>query len=314
MLLMPLMLLLSASSSTAWEALPALPEPNGGGVYGVLNSKIVVLGGTHWEGGIKNWLTAAHEFDPATRQWRTLPGGLQSPVAYGLALQSASSFGFVGGTDGKHSLKVLGSMEKEAVHLHPMPALPATLVLAAGGQVGRRIILTGGTDDPANIAGITRSTWAVENGEVKALAHYPGKPFAVGASAVMDDELFIFGGMNYDTASQAPVNASAAYAFLPSNNTWRALAPLQKANRGLAAVALDDQHIYLAGGFTDAFTADAVIYETKANVYKPSQPLPYAAMVALVKCGDYIYCVGGEDKMKSRTDKFYRIPVKALLP
>jgi hypothetical protein len=78
-------------------------------------------------------------------------------------------------------------------------------------------------------------------------------------------------------------------------------------------VALDERHIYLAGGYRDDFTADAVIYDVKTDSYRKAKPLPYAAMVALVKCEGFVYCIGGEDKMKSRSDKFFRIPVSELL-
>jgi hypothetical protein len=84
-------------------------------------------------------------------------------------------------------------------------------------------------------------------------------------------------------------------------------------NRGLTAIALDDQHIYLAGGYTDDFTADAFIYDVKSNTYSKSKALPYAAMVSLVKLDGFVYCLGGEDKKQSRTDKFFRIPVVELL-
>jgi hypothetical protein len=36
-------------------------------------------------------------------------------------------------------------------------------------------------------------------------------------------------------------------------------------------------------------------------------------MVGLVKLDGFVYCLGGEDKKQSRTDKFFRIPVAALL-
>jgi hypothetical protein len=36
-------------------------------------------------------------------------------------------------------------------------------------------------------------------------------------------------------------------------------------------------------------------------------------MVGLVKLGEFVYCLGGEDQMKHRTDKFFRIPVAELL-
>lgn len=310
-----LVLLACAAPAAEWQPLPPLPEPNGGFLSGVRNGRIVIIGGTNWEGGKKNWLRAIHEFDPAAGKWTKLRE-LSNPVAYGSNLQNATTFAYLGGTDGTQSLKALSVIEGEKTSVQ-LSALPASVILAAGGTVNGKHVLVGGTDDAANIAGVQRSAHVVEwikgNWQVTNLADYPGKPFAVAASAVVGSELFIFGGMNYDSAAKAPSNSVEAYAFSLEKNTWRKLQPLAVPNRGLTAVTLDDQHIYLAGGYTDDFTADAFIYDVKSNTYTNAKPLPYAAMVALVKLDDYVYCLGGEDKKQSRTDKFFRIPVAELL-
>lgn len=304
-----------AAHAADWQPLPPLPEPNGGFLSGVGNGKIVIIGGTNWEGGKKNWLRAIHSFDPATGKWTKLRE-LSSPVAYGTNLQNATTFAHLGGTDSTQSLKTLSVIEGEKSSVQ-LSALPASVILAAGGTVNGKHVLVGGTDDAANIAGVQRSVHAVEwikgSWQVTKLTDYPGKPFAFAASAVVGPELFIFGGMNYDSAAKAPSNSVEAYAFSPAKNTWRKLQPLAAPNRGLTAVTLDDQHIYLAGGYTTDFTADAFIYDVKSNTYAKAKPLPYAAMVALVKLDDYIYCLGGEDKQKSRTDKFFRISAAELL-
>lgn len=304
-----------AAHAADWQPLPPLPEPNGGFLSGVRNGKIVIIGGTNWEGGKKNWLSAIHEFDPAAGKWTKLRE-LSSPVAYGTNLQTDTTFAYLGGADGTQSLKALSVTEGEKTSVQ-LPALPASVILAAGGTVNGKHVLLGGTDDAANIAGVQCSAHAVEwiNGswQVTKLADYPGKPFAVAASAVAGSELFIFGGMNYDSAAKAPSNSVEAYAFSPAKNTWRKLQPLAVATRGLTAVTLDDQYIYLAGGYTTDFTADAFIYDVKSNTYTKAKPLPYAAMVGLIKLDSFIYCLGGEDKQKSRTDKFFRIPVAELL-
>jgi N-acetylneuraminic acid mutarotase len=307
-------LLACSAHAAGWEPLPPLPESNGGFMSGVRNGKIVISGGTNWEGGKKNWLNAIHEYDPAAGKWTKLRE-LSSPVAYGTNFQNDAAFAYLGGTDGKQSLKALSVIEGEKTSVQ-LPALPASVVLAAGGTVDGKHVLVGGTDDAANIAGVQRSVHAVEwiNGhcQVIKLADYPGKAFAVAASAVVGSELFIFGGMNYDSSTKAPANAVEAYAFAPAKNAWRKLHPLAVANRGMTAVTLDDHRIYLAGGYTDDFTADAVIYDLKSDSYTKAKALPYAAMVGLIKLDGFVYCLGGEDKKQSRTDKFFRIPVAAL--
>jgi len=279
-----------------WEQLPPLPEPNGGFVCGCRDGKIVVMGGTNWTGGKKNWLKKVHEFDPVQKTWHAGPERTE-PVAYAVVFQQEASFVTGGGYNGTKNLDA-GRLKHR--------------VLSAGGLVNGAMILAGGTDDPANLAGVSKETWRLSKGHIRK-ADYPGKPFATAASAVVGNELFVFGGMNYDAEAKLPVNTAEAYAFSPEKNVWRKLTPLAAPTRGLTAVTLDENHIYIAGGYREDFTAEAVIYDVKADSYRKAIPLPYAAMVGLVKMGDHVYCLGGEDKKQSRTDKFFRIPVTELL-
>lgn len=334
------MALLACSVHAAdWVPLPPMPEPNGGFMCGAVAGKIVVVGGTNWEGGKKHWLKAVRVFDPSSQKWSSA-NELESKVAYAPVFHGSDSFAFLGGYDGGGPSGAFALVSSgDAVDLRTDFELPKSVVLAAGGAVGDLLIVSGGTNDPANLTGLTRDTYSFQWGKVSrsfALLHiraaelgrsplrssggfhisrmadYPGKPFAVAASAVAGAELFVFGGMNYDAAAAAPVNSTEGYAFSPAKNTWRKLQSLAVAVRGMTAVALDDQHIYLAGGYTEDFTADAFIYDVKSDSYAQAKALPYAAMVGLVKLDGFVYCLGGEDMKQSRTDKFFRIPVDAL--
>jgi N-acetylneuraminic acid mutarotase len=299
-----------STAHAEWEELPPLPEPNGGFIGGHHDGKIVIAGGTNWEGGKKNWLSGVYTFDVTDRRW-TKRHDLPSPIAYGLGFSHSSDLLLLGGSDGKQTLKMIG--QATAGKFSPEPQLPSTLVLLSGGLIGEKMVFVGGTDDAANLAGVTQAAYSLERGGLTRLADYPGKPFATAGSAVVGDELLLFGGMNYDAEAKLPVNTAEAYAFSPEKNVWRKLTSLAAPTRGLTAVTLDENHIYIAGGYREAFTAEAVIYDVKADSYRKAFPLPYAAMVGLVRMGDHVYCLGGEDKKQSRTDKFFRIPVVELL-
>ena len=293
-----------------WEQLPPLPEPNGGFLGGHHGGQIVIVGGTNWEGGKKNWLSGVYTFAPDRRAW-TRQHDMPSPMAYGLGFSHVSDLLLLGGSDGKQTLKIIG--HAKAGKMTPQEELPSTMVLLSGGLIGERMLFVGGTDDAANLAGVTQAAYSLEKCGLTRLADYPGKPFATAASTVVGEELLVFGGMNYDEVNQAAVNTAEAYAFSPEKNVWRKLKPLAAPTRGLTAVTLDENHIYIAGGYREDFTAEAVIYEVKADSYRKAPALPYAAMVGLVKMGEHVYCLGGEDKKQSRTDKFFRLPVAELL-
>ncbi len=312
-----LSLALISTAQAEWETLPSLPEPNGGAFCGAAGGRIVVVGGTNWEGGTKNWLRSVHAFDPASRKWSALPGLSEGPAAYGVTFPQEASFQFLGGSDGKQSVKTIATVDATGVMLQQVPELPSPIVLAAGGVVDASLIIAGGTDDAANVSGVSRSTHSIaESGRkwrVRPMAEFPGKAFMSAGSAATGGELLVFGGLNWNANSKAIENTTASHAFSPAKNAWRQLKPLMVANRGLGAVALDERHIYLAGGYVEDFTADAVIYDVKTDSYRKAKSLPYAAMVSLVKHNGFVYCLGGEDKKQSRTDKFFRIAVAELL-
>jgi hypothetical protein len=157
-------LLACAAHAADWEPLPPLPEPNGGFILGVQNEKVVIVGGTNWEGGKKHWLSAIHAFDPAAGRWTKL-SDIGSPVAYATTLQEGAAFAYLGGTNGEQSLKALVVIAGEATSRQlncasfAMPSLPASLVLAAGGHVAGRYVIAGGTDNAANIVGVQCMPW-----------------------------------------------------------------------------------------------------------------------------------------------------------
>ena len=80
---------------------------------------------------------------------------------------------------------------------------------------------------------------------------------------------------------------------------------------------LDNHRILIAGGYggdSRDFLAVAYIYDTRQDSYTKTMDLPIAGMVGLVRAGDYVYCVGGEDKSpQHRTALCARVKVTELL-
>ena len=231
----------------------------------------------------------------------------------------SNSVAMLGGSDGKRPVKAMAIVDSIKTVLIPAPGLPDTVVVSVGGIIGDQFIIVGGTNDAANLAGLTNHAFVFDlakRTDVAPLPDYPGKPFGTAASAVIGSELFIFGGANWNEAGKTVVNSADAFAFNATTQQWRALKPYPFAARGVTAVALDDHRIYLAGGFTDPerFLSEAFIYDVLTNAYTKATPLPYAATLSLVLQDGFVYCLGGEDQKKHRTDAFWRIPVKELLP
>jgi N-acetylneuraminic acid mutarotase len=316
-------LLLAANSLMAeWEKLPPLPEPVGGFACGADNGGITVLGGTNWKNGEKQWLQSISHFDPKTKRWAVI-GKLTEPVSYGVCGIRRSSDGreqfiVLGGSAGKVQVKALTIVDTVKTVLQPAPSLPEKLVLCAGGVIGDAFIMAGGTDDAANVAGFTSRAFAFDltKRSITALPDYPGKPFGIAASAVAGGEILVFGGANWDQATKAVTNTAESYSFSLENKKWRKLKPYPLAVRAPTAVALDEHRVYIAGGYggePGAFLSVAYTYDTRTDAYTKATPLPYAATLGLVVLDGFVYCLGGEDMMKHRTDEVWRVSVEELL-
>ena len=318
----PILLLLVATRCFAgWEKLPSLPEENGGFAIAADNAGITIVGGTKWENDTKQWLRSISRFDFKTQHWEII-AKLDEPVAYGLCDTTYAVDGrlqtsvMLGGSNGKRAMKTMAIIDTIKTVLMPASALPDTIVVSAGGRIGDQFIIVGGSDDAANLAGFTKHAYAFDltKRTLTSLPDFPGRSFGIAAHAVIGSELFIFGGANWNDADKSVINTADANAFNSPTQQWRRLKPYPFAARGVTALALDEHRIYLAGGFTEPerFLSEAFIYDVRTDTYTKAAPLPYAATVSLVLHDGFVYCLGGEDRKKHRTDACWRISVRQL--
>jgi hypothetical protein len=156
----------------------------------------------------------------------------------------------------------------------------------------------------------------LENGQVEPLPDYPAGGIMLPAVARCGDEIFVFGGANYDPVGRRVVNTADAYAYSIKQMTWRRLAPLPHARRGIVACRLDDETILLGGGYgsvtdqpEEGFASDAMLYRVREDRYVPVADLPYGAVgQALLNHRGMLYILGGEDRMRHRSSAFYQRP------
>ncbi|MFA6543309.1 MAG: hypothetical protein WCS99_02715 [Limisphaerales bacterium] len=303
--------------AASWESLPPLPEPNGGCMAGCAGGKIVVAGGTNWRDGVKRWLDTVWLFDPAINQWRTGPA-LPHPLAYAAFASDGARLYFAGGADGRQGRKETYAIDEHFKLTHHGD-LPQPVVFGGGAIRDGRLNLLGGTPDPDDWSKVTANLQAVNlaDGKSSPLPPLSGLSHGIGipAVAVAGGVLYTFTGAWLDPANQQVHNLSDAFAHNGTGNSWRRLAPYPKSARGVSAVALDERHIYLAGGYgtdEEGFLTTAFVYDVRKNQYQPATPLPFAACTCLVECGGFVYALGGEDKKKHRTAACFRIRISDL--
>jgi hypothetical protein len=302
-------------TQAGWEPIPALPQPNGGFALGVLGRSIVVVGGCNWQEGRKNWLDVIWAFDPSTQKWEQR-GKLPHPLAYAVASEWRGDLIIAGGTDGTSPQKDVWRLNRS---LQPtrIAGLNKDRVLAVGGVLDDRLLILGGGADLATFSTFNKDgeQMHLKHPQVSGLRSPGDGALGLAASLSLGGRWFIFGGLTPAQTNDI-ANVSTAWAFDPAKALWRSLHPYPFAVRGAFAVSLDDHHILIGGGYggpADDFTAAAFIYNTERDAYTSTTDLPTAGLVGLVRAGDFVYCLGGEDKPRHRTDACFRIARAALL-
>jgi len=310
-------LLYTTVASAAWERLAPLPVPNGGFIGTVNGDRIIAAGGVTWQGDAKIWLSGIWSYDPARNAWNEI-GNLPAPLAYSVSGFAGATVWFAGGSSGESTQRSLWRIDPGQPPRVVAP-IDAALVYAAGGLIGTTLYAAGGTDDQAAIERITNRFVGIDvrSGQTTRLPDYPEASLTTGTAAVVGGKLYVFGGARWDPVAKTVVNHASAHVFSPDTNRWERLPPLPHPGRGFNAVALDDRHILVAGGYRNdevEFVVDAFIFDTRSRVFTSTKPLPYAAMVTLIRSGEFLYCLGGEDRKRHRTDAAFRIRWQELLP
>jgi N-acetylneuraminic acid mutarotase len=307
-----LLLVMLHAEAAEWERIASLPEPNAGFVCGAIGGEIAIIGGTNWEGGTKRWLKAVHVYSPAANMWRTVRP-LEAPCAYAGSGVTDAKLVFAGGSSGETTHDRLYTFNANFIATEL--TIQRGAVYAAGAVIANELFVAGGAAAQDQLSALSNAAMAIDlrTGQMRELAPVPGPGLGISASAACGGKLYVFGGARWDADAGEARNLSTASVYDPHSDEWRQLPTLPRANRGLTAVALDDHRILIGGGYADeAFTDEAFLFDTSSPAYVRSIPLPYPAMVALVICGEHLYCLGGEDEKKHRTAACYRIPLSAF--
>ena len=140
--------------AAGWEQRAPLPVPNGGFVAAALGGRIVIAGGTTWDGDTKRWLNQVWSYDPATDRWSEA-GRLPAALAYPASAQVGDTLWWAGGSGGETTHRALWTLGGD---LAPrlVSRLTEGFVYAAAATVGLELHVVGGTDDQAALDRVSR--------------------------------------------------------------------------------------------------------------------------------------------------------------
>ena len=184
--------------------------------------------------------------------------------------------------------------------------------------------MVGGTDDFRKLERATDRFFSLDitSGLIRELPPIPGGPRILPAVAALDGEVIALTGARVGAGTVDVENLTEAWRFSTVSETWSAIADYPFPVRGLIACALTPRYVLLAGGFRtsmvaqmpSAFTDTCFLYDAKDDRHLALPPLPYSAMLGgLIRHGEFIYIIGGEDRPRHRTGLVYRTTISKLI-
>ena len=294
-----------------WRDRSPMPEGISGAGTALFFDSLVVAGGTTWRNQVKHWLTTTLVYNPRTHAWTDGPS-LPEPLAYGAFLRKDRSLELLGGMNDRGLSRNCWRLDAGSAKWAACGQLPGGTLLGSAAELDGAAYLVGGCDDMDLHVCTAKVLRRDFSGMWQVIAEVPGSPIAMAASAVAGRQIYLFGGCS--RSADGVHNRDEALRFDPATQRWTTLRSLPTAARGVTALALNDRHILLAGGYTNAtpgFSDATYVYDTDKDRYTriTSFPLPVMGL-ALVRRDKKIWALGGEDKAHHRSARFF----EATLP
>ncbi len=302
----------AGTTRIAWHHDTPTPEPRAGYGVGVLGGRLILIGGTFWEGNKGNWTkkvftAATHAFHPFAHVWEKLP---DAPVTLGYpaSAQVGDEIYVLGGVqDGRPSRNVLAlRQEKGGFAWRKATPLPENRVFGSAVTIGRTIYLIGGTREfePFDAKGTccttktdTSTVWSLDTAnpaaDWKALESYPGQARWNARAATDGHSIFLFGGVHRPRQQDPVLKFNEVLRFDPAANRWSRAADLPESLQGAAAVAVGGKIVLLGAG------RQAMSFDPRTASFSPAEPLPEdAAVDAFVWIDPAIVGAAGENKIE----------------
>ncbi|MFT4689799.1 MAG: N-acetylneuraminic acid mutarotase [Limisphaerales bacterium] len=271
----------------------------------------------------------AHRFDTLTGRWSQLPD-IPGRREYTRSIASEGQVFLLGGGIQKPNPDVNYEARNEVFRFSVSAKLPSwqrvaslnvpRTHMAVGVAKGHLIVVGGNRYDFADggyssrtIQGVTETFELAkpENGWTQR-APIPGAPRGWSASASLNGQLYVLGGLSFVPTKEGvrgpKIKHAEALAYDPVGNQWTRLADPPVAISGWEGAAYHDRHIIAIGGVSKRWSDLAFVYDTKDDRWmKMENPLPVGGVLndaGVCIIGDAIYIAGGEGPGGSHFNHF----------
>ncbi|MFC1677049.1 Kelch repeat-containing protein [Planctomycetota bacterium] len=292
---------------------------------------------------LKIWLAKVYQLDTKEMKWSNLPdyphpAGYPFVAAIGSKIYVV---GGRNADKGNAETFILDTSEKNPKWVQG-PSLPRPRWSCVGGVIDEVIYITAGEQGDLSKKGDVAEAASVMALDTKNLqkgwqhvGDIPGSKPGWTSATTCNGKLYIFGGtdvtkgMKKSVIKQGSVRVvensfipyqphSRVLSFDVATGKWEKCTAMPDGKSSCASLAIDDRYILLAGGVDLVtgrhrsgddrmrlnFSSDCLVYDTIKDNYEAITPLKKAvADVGVVKIGDTLYVIGGENNpFKTRTD------------
>jgi N-acetylneuraminic acid mutarotase len=240
----------------AWTERAELPRPVAGYMAGVSHGNLLIVGGTYWEHGEKQWTNQVQIFHEQKNSWTTGPS-LPQPRSDAASVVINNRVYVFGGGEGDVVRRDCLVLEEGAWKSLPEAELPGPRLYANAAIDGGWVYLLGGMSDAHDYTTASNEFWRWRPRERgwQELPPLPGPGRINFAMAQIGGYVYVFGGATAAGAADVR-NLDDAYRFDPAKRKWERLHDLPVANRSWWSVTLGNSALVLAG-YTNTY-ADAV--------------------------------------------------------
>lgn len=282
------------SPPAGWFQLAPLPDPIGlgGMAAGVLEGRLVAVGGSQWDKPI--WAKGARllsdrifVLDAPEGKWRVEETRLPLKAGHFAAASTKDAIYFAGGLGESGVLRSVYKLEAKSGRFicTAMPELPEPIIYGAAAISAGRLYVLGGLPDPAAKTA-SSAVWSLGLAGDTAWRREPDLPQGgrfVAAAAGAGDAVYFFGGMGFDVTGK-PAPSRAAYRL--QGGAWTRLAEIPAARVGAASpcAVLPGNRLLLAGGYGEVFGGaqrehpgfppETFVYDRKTMNWLPGPALP----------------------------------------
>ena len=296
-----------APLTITWQQSTPVPEPTDGYAAGVIAGRLIMVGGTYWEGSPGDWQRKIYSratlaFDPHTQAWERLPDAPVS-LAYAASTVVGDELFILGGMQDGQASREIYVLKKTAdgYFWRHFGQLPEPRVFANGITLGGSIFVVGGNREfeafdakGTCCASLTarNTVWRLNPAEPAArwetLPGYPGELRWLHKAATDGQAIYLFGGV-FSTAENIPAKKINEVLRLDPATGWSKAADLPESLQIAAPAGIVGRIVLVSG------SADVMLFDPATARFTPLAGLPAKATVTqFVWIAPFLVGAGGE--------------------